>query len=230
MVCKDKDFYGGIELQNTLRERDEWENEIKNEIYLIIKRIIDIIGAILGLIVFSPIVIVVGILIKLESSGSVIFSQERIGYKGKKFKMYKFRTMNENAEKLQVNLEMKNELKGPMFKIKDDPRVTKVGKILRSRSIDEIPQFINILKGDMSLVGPRPSLKREIDKLEEWMKIRLEVKPGLTCYWQVQGRNSIEFEEWMQLDKKYVNERSTYIDIKLIYKTIFVFLGDKNAY
>ena len=123
----------------------------------------------------------------------------------------------------------KNEMSGPMFKMKDDPRVTKVGKIIRKTSIDELPQLINVLKGDMSLVGPRPSLPKEVKKFKPWMKKRLDVKPGLTCYWQVSGRNSIGFEDWMKLDIKYVEERSFWVDIKLIFKTFFVLFGDENA-
>ena len=120
-------------------------------------------------------------------------------------------------------------MSGPMFKIKDDPRITKVGKFIRKTSIDELAQLVNVLKGDMSLVGPRPSLPKEVEQFEDWMLERLEVKPGLTCYWQVMGRNNIEFEEWMELDVKYVRERSLWLDIKLIFKTFFVLFGDKNA-
>ena len=120
-------------------------------------------------------------------------------------------------------------MSGPMFKMKDDPRITKVGKFIRKTSIDELPQLLNVLKGEMSLVGPRPSLPNEVKEFESWMMKRLEVKPGLTCYWQVMGRNNIGFEEWMKLDIKYVDERNTVIDIKLIFKTFFVLFGDKNA-
>jgi lipopolysaccharide/colanic/teichoic acid biosynthesis glycosyltransferase len=128
-------------------------------------------------------------------------------------------------EKLQNN----NEMTGPMFKMKEDPRITKVGRFIRKTSIDELPQLMNILKGEMSLVGPRPSLPKEVDKFEPWMLERLEVKPGLTCYWQTTGRSDIGFLEWMQLDVKYVKERSTWVDIKLIFKTFKVFLGDEHA-
>ena len=135
-----------------------------------------------------------------------------------------------NAEELKERLADQNEMSGPMFKMKDDPRVTKVGKFIRKTSIDELPQLWNVLKGDMSLVGPRPSLPKEVAQFEEWMYKRLEVKPGLTCYWQVSGRNNIDFEDWMKLDIKYVDERSTWIDIKLIFKTVGVLFGDKNAH
>ena len=198
-------------------------------IYLFSKRAIDIVGSIVGLVLLSPILLIVAIAIKLESKGSIIFSQKRIGLKGKEFKMYKLRSMVEDAEKLKKDLMKSNEMSGPMFKMKDDPRVTRVGKFIRKTSIDELPQLVNVLKGDMSLVGPRPSLPKEVKKFKPWMKKRLEVKPGLTCFWQVSGRNNIDFEDWMKLDIKYVDERSFFVDIKLIFKTFFVLFGDENA-
>ena len=200
------------------------ENERSNILYEVIKRIIDIVASFIGLILLSPL-----ILIKLESKGEVIFKQKRVGLNGKKFYMYKFRSMVINAEELKKQLESQNEMSGPMFKIKDDPRITKVGKFIRKTSIDELPQLINVIKGDMSLVGPRPSLPKEVEKFEPWMMERLEVKPGLTCIWQISGRNNIDFEDWMKLDIKYVRERSFKLDIKLILKTVLVLFGDKNA-
>ena len=128
-----------------------------------------------------------------------------------------------------LSLESQNEMSGPMFKMKDDPRITRIGKFIRKTSIDELPQLINVIKGDMSLVGPRPSLPKEVDEFEPWMRERLAVKPGLTCIWQISGRNNIDFEDWMKLDIKYVRERSLALDFKLIFKTIFVLFGDKNA-
>ncbi|GEA30443.1 MULTISPECIES: sugar transferase [Clostridium] len=206
------------------------EEEIRSKgKYCFLKRITDILCSLFGLLVLSPIFLIVGILIKLESKGSVIFSQERIGKDGSVFKMYKFRSMVSNAEELKDKLCHKNEMSGPMFKMKDDPRVTKIGKFIRKTSIDELPQLFNVLKGDMSLVGPRPSLPKEVEKFDNWMMTRLEVKPGLTCYWQVSGRNDIDFEDWMKLDIKYVRERNTLVDIKLIFKTFFVLFGDKHA-
>lgn len=197
--------------------------------YIFSKRFIDILGSTVGLVLLSPILLIVAIAIKIESKGPVIFSQKRIGLKGKEFRMYKLRSMVENAEELKKDLMKDNEMSGPMFKMKDDPRVTRVGRFIRKTSIDELPQLINVLKGDMSLVGPRPSLPKEVKKFKPWMKKRLNVKPGLTCYWQVSGRNSIGFEEWMKLDIKYVEERSFLVDIKLIFKTFFVLFGDENA-
>lgn len=208
-----------------------FEKEYNNEsiIYIFLKRLIDLFGSVIGLIVLSPIFLVVSLLIKFESKGPVIFSQDRIGKEGKVFKMYKFRSMVVNAEELKEKLKEQNEMSGPMFKMKEDPRVTRIGKFIRKTSIDELPQLINVLRGDMSLVGPRPSLPKEVKQFEDWMMERLEVKPGLTCYWQVSGRNNIDFEDWMKLDIKYVRERNTLTDIKLIFKTVFVLFGDENA-
>ena len=204
---------------------------IKEEkiIYLTLKRTLDIICSILGLTLLSPIILIVAILIKLESKGPIIFSQKRVGLNGKEFDMYKSRSMVQNAEELKEKLEKQNEMSGPMFKIKDDPRVTKVGKFIRKTSIDELPQLINVLRGEMSLVGLRPSLPNEVAKFEGWMLKRLEVKPGLTCYWQVSGRSNIDFKEWMELDLQYVDDRGFLLDLKLIFKTFFVLFGDKNA-
>ena len=215
-----------MDMVNDNLENEEGKVSI---IYLFSKRAIDIVGSIVGLVLLSPILLIVAIAIKLESKGSIIFSQKRIGLKGKEFKMYKLRSMVEDAEKLKKDLMKNNEMSGPMFKMKDDPRVTRVGKFIRKTSIDELPQLVNVLRGDMSLVGPRPSLPKEVKKFKPWMKKRLEVKPGLTCFWQVSGRNNIDFEDWMKLDIKYVEERSFLVDIKLIFKTFFVLFGDENA-
>lgn len=198
-------------------------------VYEFIKRTMDISCSLIALVVLLPILLLVSVLIKVESKGPVIFAQDRVGKDGKVFKMYKFRSMVANAEELKEKLMKQNERSGPMFKIRDDPRITKVGKFVRRTSIDELPQLVNILKGDMSIVGPRPSLPKEVKQFEEWMMERLNVKPGLTCYWQVSGRNDIEFTEWMKLDVKYVKERNIIIDIKLIFKTFFVLFGDKHA-
>lgn len=208
----------------------KFENKQNLKVYEICKRTIDIIGAGLGLILLSPIIVVVACAVKFTSKGPVFFSQKRVGKNGELFEMYKFRSMVVNAEELKENLEEQNEMSGPMFKIKDDPRITKVGKFIRKTSIDELPQLWNILKGDMSLVGPRPSLPKEVEQFDNWMFKRLSVRPGLTCYWQVSGRNNIDFEDWMKLDVKYVEERNFWIDIKLIFKTVFVLFGDKNAH
>ena len=208
----------------------KYENERKSDFYKFCKRGIDVIVAGVGLILLSPIITIVACAIKLTSKGPIFFFQKRVGKNGELFNMYKFRSMVVNAEELKEKLKHKNEMSGPMFKMKDDPRVTKVGKFIRKTSLDELPQLWNVLKGDMSLVGPRPSLPKEVEQFDSWMFKRLTVRPGLTCYWQVSGRNNIDFEDWMKLDVKYVEERSFWIDIKLIFKTVGVLFGDKNAH
>ena len=215
---------GEIKVKN-----EELEEMNKSFSYFFIKRIIDLVFSILGLIFLSPLMLITAIAIKIESKGSIIFSQDRVGKDGKLFKMYKFRSMVENAEELKEKLLSKNEMSGPMFKMKEDPRITKVGKFIRKTSIDELPQLFNVIKGDMSLVGPRPNLPKEVTQFNEYHKLKLKAKPGLTCYWQVMGRNSIGFEEWMELDIKYIRERSIWLDLKLIFRTFFVLFGDRNA-
>ncbi len=209
--------------------KEQLETEDSRIGYCFLKRTMDVVCSSIGLIILSPIFLVTAILIRLESEGNSIFSQERVGKNGKKFRMYKFRSMVVNAEELKDKLSAKNEMTGPMFKMKEDPRVTKVGRFIRKTSIDELPQLVNVLKGEMSLVGPRPSLPKEVVKFEDWMMERLTVKPGLTCYWQVSGRSDIGFEDWMRLDVKYVRERNTLVDIKLVLKTFGVFFGDEHA-
>ena len=207
----------------------ESRTSIEFSIYEVIKRLIDVVFSFIGVLALSPLFIIIAIIIKTTSKGPVLFSQKRVGKNGKEFEIYKFRSMVVNAEELKEKLVAQNEMSGPMFKMKNDPRVTKVGKFIRKTSLDELPQLWNILKGDMSLVGPRPSLPKEVAQFEDWMHKRLWVKPGLTCYWQVSGRNNIDFEDWMKLDCKYVDERNLWIDIKLIFKTVGVLFGDKNA-
>ncbi|MBU3111057.1 sugar transferase [Clostridium lacusfryxellense] len=197
--------------------------------YFIVKRVIDILGALVGIILLSPIMILTVIAIKFNSKGNIVFAQDRVGLNGKMFKMYKFRSMVSNAEELKKELMTENEMSGPMFKIKRDPRVTSVGRFIRKTSLDELPQLFNVLKGNMSLVGPRPNLPQEVSCFSMYHKQKLLAKPGLTCYWQVMGINNIGFEEWMDLDIKYIYERSTWVDIKLIIKTFFVLFGDENA-
>ena len=202
----------------------------KSKIYYLLKRIIDIIGSLLGLIILMPIFIVVAILIKIEDpKGKIIFKQTRNGKNGNTFQMYKFRSMVHNAEELLNSLKDKNEMNGPVFKIKEDPRITNIGKFIRKTSIDELPQLVNVLKGDMSLVGPRPPIPTEVMQYNEYQFKRLSVKPGITCIWQVSGRNDIDFDEWVELDLKYIRERSILLDLKLICMTIPALLGDKHA-
>lgn len=219
-----------ITIINVEREYIDVEQDYeRSSTYYIVKRTMDIIFSLIGIIISSPILLITAIIIKLDSEGPIIFAQDRVGQNGKLFKMYKFRSMIDDAEKLLYKLKDKNEMSGPMFKMKYDPRITKVGRFIRRTSIDELPQLINILRGEMSLVGPRPNLPQEVEKFNEIQKQKLLVKPGLTCYWQVMGRSNIGFEEWMRLDLKYIRERNTWIDIKLIFRTVGVLFGDDGA-
>lgn len=198
--------------------------------YSITKRLIDIVCSLCGIILLSPLFLIVAILIKLEDpKGKIFFAQERNGKYPKTFKMYKFRSMVHNAEELLKDLMDKNEQTGPVFKMNDDPRITKVGKFIRKTSIDELPQLFNVLKGDMSLVGPRPPIPHEVEQYNSYQMQRLAVKPGLTCIWQVSGRNNIGFDEWVEMDIEYIKTRNLWLDIKLIFKTVGVLFGDDNA-
>lgn len=190
--------------------------------YLYIKRLQDIVLSILGLVVLFPVMLLISLFIVIDSPGAnPLFIQTRVGINGKKFRFIKFRTMHPNAEAYLEQLMAKNEMDGPVFKIKDDPRITRVGKFLRKTSLDELPQLWNILRGDMSFVGPRPPLPRETEMYteEEWK--RLSVTPGLTCYWQIQPRrNSLSFKEWLALDMKYIQERNYLVDWKIMFSTV----------
>lgn len=199
--------------------------------YLAAKRTMDIIGAIVGLTVTSVLFLVVAIAIKIEDpKGTIFFSQTRIGKNGKEFKMYKFRSMVTNAEEKLNDLLKYNEVTGAMFKMKNDPRVTKVGRFIRKTSIDELPQLWNVLKGDMSLVGPRPPLPREVEQYTEYDKQRLLVTPGCTGLWQVSGRSNVGFKEMVELDLQYIRNRSILLDLKIIFKTVLVLFGSKDAF
>lgn len=216
--------------KNLEEDQIEYRSEYSKTImYFVTKRIIDLLGSIIGLILLSPILIITAIVIKLDSKGPIFFIQERVGKDGECFNMYKFRSMVIDAEEKLYKLKDKNEMSGPMFKMKNDPRVTRVGGFIRRTSIDELPQLFNVLKGEMSLVGPRPNLPREVIKFTDYQKNKLLAQPGITCYWQVMGRNNIDFEQWIELDIKYVRYRSTWVDIKLIFKTVGLLLGDENA-
>ena len=198
-----------------------------NDTYIILKRGFDIIASILGLIVLFLPLLVIALIIFIDSSGaSPIFVQERIGKDGKKFKFYKFRSMVPKAEDLLDSVLDKNEMTGPAFKMKNDPRITRFGRFIRKTGIDELPQLFNVLKGDMSLVGPRPPLPREVEQYNERQMQRLLITPGITCYWQIQPhRNSLSFDEWLSLDFKYIEERSFKTDIVILYKTIGAVCG-----
>ncbi|MFJ8265531.1 sugar transferase [Peribacillus asahii] len=199
--------------------------------YLRMKRLVDIIGSLLGLILLSPIILIVAILIKIESpKGSVFFKQVRVGKGETTFQMYKFRSMVTDAEdKLKDLLEL-NEVSGAMFKMKDDPRITRIGKFIRKTSIDELPQLWNVLKGEMSLVGPRPPLPREVEEYSSYDKQRLLVTPGCTGLWQINGRSNLSFNEMVKLDLKYIANRSIWFDIRIIFKTAFALIISKDAY
>lgn len=202
-----------------------------NKLYLVTKRLMDIAGASVGLILLSLLFIVISILIKIEDpKGSVFFTQKRVGLNGKEFKMFKFRSMVSNAEERLAELLKYNEVSGAMFKMKNDPRITRVGRFIRRTSIDELPQLFNVLKGEMSLVGPRPPLPREVAEYSEYDKQRLMVTPGCTGLWQVTARNSVGFEEMVELDLQYIRETSIIYDIKIIFKTVFVLFGSKDAF
>ena len=188
---------------------------------MICKRVLDIFVSSLLLILLSPLFLVVALLVKLDGNGPVFFAQDRVGLNKRRFRMYKFRTMVGDAEKKQSELEALNEADGPVFKIKNDPRITPLGKYLRKTSIDELPQLLNVLMGNMSLVGPRPLPIRDYQGFDQdWLRRRFSVRPGITCLWQVNGRSSVSFQEWMELDLQYIDHWSFWLDVKLIAKTI----------
>lgn len=198
-----------------------------NKRYRVGRRIQDIIVATLGLLLLWPLMLIVAIVVIIDSPGAgPIFSQTRVGKDGREFTFYKFRSMHPNAEQKLNDLLPQNEMQGPVFKIKDDPRITRVGRFIRKTSIDELPQLWNILKGDMSIVGPRPGLPREVAQYDDYARQRLLVQPGLTCLWQIQpSRNELTFDEWVELDIQYIKERSFLLDWKIIFKTFGAVLG-----
>ena len=199
----------------------------KKPVYEFFKRCFDIVLALLALIILFVPLLIIALVIVIDSPGaSPIFVQRRVGKNGRVFNFYKFRSMVPNAESMLKNLLDKNEMTGPVFKMKEDPRITRIGKFIRSCSIDELPQLINIIKGDMSFVGPRPAIVREVEQYTDREKQRLCIIPGLTCYWQIQPkRNDLSFEEWLDLDLKYIRERNFFLDIKIIFKTVGAVFG-----
>lgn len=199
--------------------------------YRITKRVFDFIASLAGLILLSPVFLIIAIAIKTEDPrGPIFYSQVRIGRHQGKFRMYKFRSMVVNADTMLKKLLNKNEVNGAMFKIKSDPRVTRVGEFIRKYSLDELPQLLNVLLGQMSLVGPRPPLPREVDEYTEYDKQRLTVKPGCTGLWQVTVRNSVGFEEMVRLDLNYINKRGVFFDLYILLKTVTVFVKPNGAY
>ena len=212
--------------------KDIKSNHLKQKrIYWICKRTFDIIASLCAItVLFLPLLVIALLIFIDDPHGSPIFTQDRVGRGGKIFKFYKFRSMVVNAEALLDSLQEKNEKTGPVFKMHDDPRITRIGKFLRKTSIDELPQLLNILKGDMSVVGPRPALPKEVEQYDDYARLRLLVTPGLTCYWQVKkNRDSITFDEWMDLDVQYIRERSFWVDMKLIFKTVKVMLTGEGS-
>ncbi len=234
-VRHDPDVFGISKKRNIAEEFDAdpyFDNfhERHNGLALVFKRLFDICGALILLVLLLPVLAIVACLIKLTSPGPIFFQQERIGTNKRRFHIWKLRTMVTGAESMMQQLEAKNEVSGPVFKIKDDPRITPIGRFLRRSSIDELPQLFNVLKGDMSLVGPRPLPVRDFDGFsKDWQRRRFSVRPGITCLWQVQGRSSIGFEQWMELDLKYLDEWSLWLDFKILAMTVPAVLKGSGA-
>ncbi|KIS03513.1 sugar transferase [Paucilactobacillus wasatchensis] len=199
--------------------------------YIVVKRLFDFCASLLGLICLSPLFLILAFLIKLDDpKGSVFYSQLRVGKNSVNFRMFKFRSMVSNADEIKKNLIGLNEVGGPMFKLKHDPRITRVGRVIRKYSLDELPQLLNVMLGSMSLVGPRPPLVTETEKYTEYDHQRLLVKPGCTGLWQVGGRNDVDFDEMVKLDLEYITHRSIWLDLKIIFKTVLVMIKPNGAY
>lgn len=187
-----------------------------------VKRFLDIVFAVSLVLLLSPLLLVIAFLVKKTSEGPVLYGDHRVGQNGRLFKMYKFRTMYKNADRIKKQLMARNEMSGPAFKMREDPRVTPLGRFLRKHSLDELPQLWSILKGEMSLVGPRPPLPEEVEKYESWHHRRLSVRPGATCLWQVMGRNEIDnFDDWVRMDLDYIQNWSLRLDFAILFKTIW---------
>ena len=207
------------------------KKQIKSRfMYHSIKRIFDFMEAICGVIILSPVMLVIAILIKVEDHGPVFYKQVRVGKNGKTFKMYKFRSMFVNADQMLAKLKEQNDVEGPMFKMRDDPRVTKIGHFIRKHSLDELPQFLNVIKGDMSLVGPRPPLPSEVAEYSDYDKQRLYVTPGCTGLWQATERNEVGFNEMVQLDIQYIQRASFMFDLWIIWKTVEIIIKPNGSY
>lgn len=200
-----------------------------SEIRLFGKRVMDVGISLVVLALALPAMLVIGLAIKIATGGTILYRQTRCGLYGRTFTLLKFRTMVENADQQLSQLSHLNEMQGPVFKMKDDPRITPVGRWLRRLSLDELPQLWNVLKGDMSLVGPRPPVPQEVSSYERWQRRRLSMRPGMTCLWQIRGRNDIDFERWMQLDLEYIDNWSPMLDIKILAKTIPAVLSGRGA-
>jgi exopolysaccharide biosynthesis polyprenyl glycosylphosphotransferase len=196
----------------------------------VLKRVVDVVLATLGLVGTLPIWLAIMVAIKVDSPGPAIFTQVRVGRDGRPFRFHKFRSMHVDAERRREEVASHNEVDGPVFKMRRDPRVTRVGSFLRRTSLDELPQLVNVLKGEMSMVGPRPPLPREVEQYRPGDMVRLRVKPGLTCLWQVHGRSEVGFEQWMEFDREYVNNRSLLLDFQILVRTVWVVLSCRGAY
>jgi exopolysaccharide biosynthesis polyprenyl glycosylphosphotransferase len=202
----------------------------ENEYLILLKRVADFLMALILLTVLSPLLVLLGVLIKLTSKGPILYRQIRCGLGGRKFTVYKFRSMKAGADLLREELGFLNEVDGPVFKIKNDPRCTFLGRLMRRLSLDEFPQLFNILKGDMSFVGPRPPLPEEVEKYERWQRRRLRMQPGLTCLWAIEGRSRLNFKRWMELDLEYIDHWSPLLDWKILLKTIPAVLTGRGAF
>lgn len=223
--------FDSITIESSLKASPVYTEVNTSNVYLILKRVFDLLGALLGLLILSPLLIVLAIIIKLEDwNGSIFFSQQRVGLNGKTFQMYKFRSMVVDAESQLNSLLIHNETTGAMFKMSNDPRVTKIGRILRKTSLDELPQLWNVLRGEMSLVGPRPPLPREVLDYTNHDIQRLLVVPGCTGLWQISGRSNIGFSEMVELDLLYIKTRNLWMDFMIVLKTFKVLVGSKDAY
>jgi exopolysaccharide biosynthesis polyprenyl glycosylphosphotransferase len=226
---RDESVLGASDYYSNVVKQQESDREIT--LYSFLKRTIDILGSIFGLIVLSPLLVIIAIVVKWEDpKGSVIFHQSRVGKNEKPFRIYKFRSMCTDAEDKLKDLLDKNDISGAQFKIKDDPRITKVGKFIRRTSIDELPQLFNVLRGDMSLVGPRPSSLMEVNEYSNDDKKRLSVTPGCTGLWQVSGRNNLSFKEMVELDLAYIDKKCIWFDIKIILRTVKTVISPEGAY
>jgi lipopolysaccharide/colanic/teichoic acid biosynthesis glycosyltransferase len=202
----------------------------KKPVYEAVKRVADVVLSLFALVVLSPIFLVTAIAIKLEDGGDIIYAQSRVTKGGRLFTMYKFRSMCMNADALLAQLQAQNEMTGPTFKMENDPRITKVGRVIRRTSIDELPQLVNVLKGDMTIIGPRPPIASEVESYNDYQKQRLLVKTGLACYHECRGRSTIkDFDRWVEMDLEYIQERGLWTDVKIILKTIVVVLSRKGA-
>jgi lipopolysaccharide/colanic/teichoic acid biosynthesis glycosyltransferase len=198
--------------------------------YRLAKRLLDLTIATAGLVLLLPLLPAIVVLIKLDSRGPILFRQKRVGQHGHLFTCYKFRSMIANAEALKPQLASRNEASGPAFKIREDPRITAIGAFLRRSSLDEVPQLLNVVWGQMSMVGPRPQIPAEVELYEPWHRRRLAVKPGITCLWQISGRSHVGFDEWMRLDLEYVRSRSLGTDLGILLRTLPAVVARKGAY